>query len=215
LIGIIIPVKNEPYLPYLLNSIDKEVSISHKVYVQTEKGLSKAVLIGFKKALSEGCTELVVMDGDGSHNPKYVLPMINHLTHYDIVIGSRYILTGRAFNNLTKITSKDSKVKMRISGISCSFFSGSLGLKVIDCMSGFVAIKCSVISDLLPKLNPIGIKFMLEILVHSKGKYIVGEYPIVFEQRKSGYSKNGFTQAIRTYVFTIKLSIQKLGDYFG
>ena len=207
MLGIVIPVKNEPYLPTLISAIHNEVTINHKIYVQTEKGLSNAVLIGFRKALHDGFDSVVVMDGDGSHNPKYIPYLLSALQLYDIVIGSRYINW--------KVNSKDSKVKIGISWISNGFFSGVLGIHVADCMSGFVAIKRSVILYLLPKLNPIGIKFMLEILLYSKSKYIVGEYPIIFEQRKAGYSKNGFTQAIRTYVFTIKLSIQKLGDYFG
>jgi|WetSurMetagenome_2_1015567.scaffolds.fasta_scaffold107366_3 dolichol-phosphate mannosyltransferase len=207
MIGIVIPVKNEPYLPQLLKKIEAEVTFDHKVYVQTEKGLSNAVLLGFRKALRDQCEAVIVMDGDGSHNPKYLLPLLSTLQLCDIAVGSRYINW--------KVNSKDSKVKIGISWISNGFFSGVLGIHMADCMSGFVAIKRSVLLELLPKLHPIGIKFMLEILIHSKGKFTVGEYPITFEQRKAGYSKNGFTQAIRTYVFTIKLSLQRMENRFA
>jgi glycosyltransferase involved in cell wall biosynthesis len=67
LVSIIIPYKNEPYLNRLISEINNALTCSHEILVQTEPGLANAVICGTKKAKGN---ILVVLDGDGSHDPR-------------------------------------------------------------------------------------------------------------------------------------------------
>jgi dolichol-phosphate mannosyltransferase len=64
------------------------ISVMHR----TEKaGLGAAYLAGFKEAISKGADNIIQMDCDFSHLPKYIPQMISAADEYDLVIGSRYI----------------------------------------------------------------------------------------------------------------------------
>jgi dolichol-phosphate mannosyltransferase len=190
-ISVVIPVKNEPYLPTLLGQLE-----GYEVLVQREPGLANAVLHGVKLCTGEA---IVVLDADGSHNPKYVPEMLKHLAWADVVVGSRYVRGGGT---------EDYFVRMLISRLFCKFARFILRIHVNDCMSGFVVARREVFEQL--NLKPFGYKFLLEIIVQSKGKFRVAEYPVVFEKRKMGLSKTGAGQLIRTFAFIMKLWMENL-----
>lgn len=187
--SVILPVKDEPYLPKLLNQLN-----DYEVLVQREPGLANAVLHGVRLASGEA---IVILDADGSHNPKYIPSMLRCLYAYDIVIGSRYIKNGGT---------EDYTLRMLLSRLFCKIARFTLGLQVNDNMSGFIVAKRKVFEQL--HLKPFGYKFGLEIIAKSKGKFSILEYPVIFEKRKIGLSKTGFGQGIRTFAFIIKLSIE-------
>lgn len=191
MISVIIPCKNEPYLQRLIGVINTYLSLPHEIHVQREAGLSNAILCGVKRSTGD---IVVILDADGSHNPKYIPNMIKMLNFYDIVIGSRYIKNGRT---------QDYFVRYLISRLFCKVAKALLNLDVNDNMSGFIVTKRNVFEQL--KLKPFGYKFALEMMVKSKGKFKVGEFPVVFEKRKIGYSKTGLLQGIRTLAFIYKL----------
>jgi dolichol-phosphate mannosyltransferase len=190
-ISIIIPVKNEPYLPTLLGQLE-----GYEVLVQREPGLANAVLHGVKLSTGEA---IVVCDADGSHSPRYITEMLKHLAWADVVVGSRYVKGGGT---------EDYFVRMLISRLFCKFARFVLRIHVNDCMSGFVVARREVFEQL--NLKPFGYKFLLEIVVKSKGKFRVAEYPVVFEKRKMGLSKTGAGQLIRTFAFIMKLWMETI-----
>lgn len=188
--SVIIPVKNEPYLRTLLKQLT-----DYEVLVQTEKGLGYAVMCGIKRCHRD---VVAICDADGSHPVKEIPAMINLTEEYDIVIGSRY--NGGA--------TEDSFARELISRIYCKFAQVLFGLSVKDSMSGFVVAKKEVFTTYPIKNN--GFKFLLDILVRSKGVYNVVEYPIVFEKRKAGKSKANYKEAFLTLVFMLKLKLELL-----
>ena len=85
LVSIIIPIKNEPYIDTLIYDIHHELkNIKHEIIVvdksENRPNIKNAKLIvqksdGLGKAFLEGLKEskgniIVLMDGDGSHDPK-------------------------------------------------------------------------------------------------------------------------------------------------
>jgi dolichol-phosphate mannosyltransferase len=188
---VILPVKNEPYLPTLLKQLD-----SYEVLVQREPGLANAVLHGVKLAHGEA---VVVLDADGSHNPKFVSGMLKHLAWADIIVGSRYVEGGGT---------QDYFIRMLLSRLFCKLTRFILRININDCMSGFIVARREVFEQL--ELKPFGYKFGLQMIVQSKGKFRVAEYPVVFEKRKMGLSKTGFGQGIRTFMFILKLWVENL-----
>lgn len=197
MLTIILPVKNEPYLPFLLWDIALHVSVPHEVLVQTEKGLGFAVKCGLEKAKGD---VVCVLDADGSHPVAAIDGMVKKLCDADIVVGSRYGKYG---------VTQDTFIREVISRVYNRFAQVLFGLTVKDNMSGFIVAKREVF-----KTYPIsnrGYKFGLELLVRSKQKYKAFEYPIVFAQRKMGVSKASPKEAYNTLVFMLNLKAKFKG----
>ena len=196
LVSVIIPCKNEPYINCLVNAINDCLVFPHEVLVQTEPGLSSAVLCGVKK--SKG-NIIVVLDADGSHNPRSLNNMVNLVRTYPIVVGSRYVNGG---------ASNDSVARQFLSRLFCKVARTGLKLKIQDPMSGFVAVERQVFDTII--LESSGYKFALELIVKSNGRFKIFEYPVVFEKRKMGASKTGVREGIGTMLFVLTLCLKKI-----
>jgi dolichol-phosphate mannosyltransferase len=200
LLSIIIPVKNEPYLPQLVNRIRQlRLGYDIHIHIQNELGLANAVLCGVRSSAGE---VICVLDADGSHSPKYIPSMIQRLRDADIIVGSRYVKGGGT---------QDYFMRMLLSRFFCKVARAVLRLKVNDNMSGFIVAKREVFDQL--HLQPFGYKFGLEMIVKSKGKFVIMEHPVVFERRKMGYSKTGLGQGMKTFIFILKLWIMELMEH--
>jgi dolichol-phosphate mannosyltransferase len=152
-------------------------------------------MCGIKKAKGN---IIIVMDSDGSHNPIFLNPMVALLDKYDIVLGSRYVKGGIS----------DYGIKRKI--ISLIFRDIAILLfqpHVKDVLSGYVVAKKEVYDNL--KLNPMGYKFVLEVLITAKNIYHATEYPVHFYERKAGKSKADFNQGLQTLWFMAKLFKEK------
>lgn len=194
MLSVIIPVKNEPYLPFLLVEINRYVE-NCEILIQKEKGLGYAVMCGIKRAKGD---VIAILDGDGSHGPEYIPLMLNELNRYEIVVGSRY----------AKGISHDSFSRKVISRIYCKFAQLLFGLNVKDNMSGFIVAKKEVF--LRYPIKNKGYKILMELLVQSKGVLKATEVPIVFHKRMMGKSKASLMEAINTLVFMLRLKANLL-----
>ncbi|HIH01132.1 TPA: glycosyltransferase family 2 protein [Thermoplasmata archaeon] len=153
---------------------DHDIKVIHR---SGKLGLSTAVMSGFEVATGD---ILVVMDADLSHPPEKIPEMVGKIESGDaqMVVGSRYVKGGAVENWPIHRRAISKGATLLARGLT----------KVKDPMSGFFAVKSSVIEDV--ELNPIGYKIGLEILV--KGNYDrVAEVPITFADRKAGKSKLG------------------------
>ena len=121
------------------------------------------------------------MDADFSHPPDTIPKLINELIRDpdSIVVASRYALGGSI---------KGWPYKRRIlSSSAIKIAQHSLKVQDInDPISGFFAISRNAIENV--KIDTMGYKLLLEILVKVKGKR-VKEIPYTFVNRKSGRSK--------------------------
>jgi dolichol-phosphate mannosyltransferase len=141
----------------------------------SDHGLSQSVADGFVHALSD---VFVVMDADLSHPPELIPAMYNEIkAGNDIVIGSRYIEGGGI---------KKWPLKRRIISIGATFLGQLLFPDVSDPVSGFFAVRKSVVAN--APLKPRGYKILLEVL--GKGKWEKDkEIPFEFADREIGTSK--------------------------
>lgn len=140
---------------------------------RNEKGLSTAVLAGFKAASAD---RVMVMDADLSHPPAKITDLYNALDTADISVASRYVKGGGV---------KDWPLSRRLVSKGATTIAKVL-TSVKDPMSGFFALRKEVIEDV--ELSPKGYKILLEVLV--RGRYgKVKEIPFVFEDRRAGESK--------------------------
>ncbi|HWB20252.1 MAG TPA: polyprenol monophosphomannose synthase [Phycisphaerales bacterium] len=143
----------------------------------TERGLSSAVIHGFKHAVGD---VVVCMDADLSHPPDKLPELVHAILtdHADFALGSRYVKGGSTDAQWTLFRHLNSRVATLMARPLTS---------IRDPMSGFFALKRDrflAASD----LNPIGYKIGLELLVKT-GSRNVREVPIHFADRTRGKSK--------------------------
>jgi dolichol-phosphate mannosyltransferase len=137
-------------------------------------GLSSAVISGLNFATKKF---ICVMDGDLQHNPKYIPEMLDLIAsdNNSLVIGSRFI---KKLKNKQRLDSK-------FGTFFCKFFFNK---KVEDPLSGFFMLSKANFDSVKEKINAIGYKILLELIV--KGPFSeIKEIPIIFEDRKEGSSK--------------------------
>ena len=183
----------EDYLKSVKKMADYTIEIIHS---KARKGLGSAILKGIQQARGD---TIVVMDSDFSHPPQVILKLIESIKkyQYDIAVASRYIKGG-------KIQGWSLKRKV-MSKFATLIAKKGLGIDTLDPMSGFFAFKRNIINGL--NIDAIGFKFLLEILVKTRGVNIK-EIPYTFQDRELGSSKTG----IRT-VFDYLRSVCKLYRY--
>ena len=164
----------------------KESQWPHQLHLlvrPNKQGLGKAYLAGFQWGLLAGYQALIEMDADFSHRPEDLVSLINALAHTDLVIGSRYVPGGRVLNwgFLRRMLSLGGSLYAR----------WILGLPLHDWTGGFNAWKAYVIKFLLEQeIISEGYAFQIELKYKAIRKgYRYQEVPIVFEDRRVGYSK--------------------------
>jgi dolichol-phosphate mannosyltransferase len=146
-------------------------------------GLGSAYIEGFRWALAREFDWIVEMDSDGSHDPEYLRPMLEALTDFDVVVGSRYL---RGVN----------VINWPMSRLLLSFFANRYarlvtGLPLMDSTSGFKCFKRKVLEAIdLGAVRSTGYAFQIEMNFRAeKAGFSVGEIPIVFVDRAAGVSK--------------------------
>jgi dolichol-phosphate mannosyltransferase len=154
----------------------KKTKENVNILVRTaDSGLSQSVADGFARAQSG---IFVVIDADLSHPPAMIPEMVREIRKgNDIVIGSRYMEGGGI---------KKWPLKRRIISIGATFLGRLLFPDITDPVSGFFAVRKSVL-DQAP-LKPRGYKILLEVL--GKGSWQKDkEIPFEFVDRETGSSK--------------------------
>lgn len=149
-----------------------------------KNGLGKAYIDGFKKLLVRDDIEnIITMDSDFSHSPKYLPQMLEEIKNYDLVIGSRYIKGGGITNweFWRRFLSKGGNFYVKI----------LLGRKINDWSSGFNCVRISTLKKIdLDEVKFYGYAFLscLKYFLIKVGAR-VKEIPIIFEERRGGKSK--------------------------
>lgn len=158
-----------------LEKQDDKVKLIHR---EGKKGLSSAVIEGFKAASGN---VLSVMDGDLQHPPEIMPVMISKIKEgADVVVPSRFVKGGSdgGLNLFRKFVSASARYMAKV------LFKRLR--KVSDPTSGIFMIKRSVITG--RNIIGIGWKILIEILVVGKYENLV-EIPYKFNIRNFGESK--------------------------
>ncbi|MBW2231211.1 MAG: polyprenol monophosphomannose synthase [Deltaproteobacteria bacterium] len=146
-------------------------------------GLGTAYLAGFRYGLDHDFDRIFTMDGDFSHNPKYLPEMLKAMDKHDMVIGSRYVAGGGVENW---------PWYRRLLSASANFYARTLlRLDVRDCTAGFRGYSREVLETVDPfQIRSSGYSFLEEMVWRvARCGFSAGEIPILFEQRKAGSSK--------------------------
>lgn len=164
---------------------------SVRLHVRTkDKGLANAIRDGLERA--HGRT-LVVMDTDFNHDPAMIPQMVELLTYYDLVIGSRFVMRG----------GMEDKWRYRASLLYNFFLRLLFMTQIQDNLSGFFAVRRGRFFQLAPLFDRIfygyGDYFIRLLYVAWHKNWKILEVPVFYILRRHGDSKTGFWAILRDY----------------
>ncbi|MFQ6127146.1 MAG: polyprenol monophosphomannose synthase [Candidatus Heimdallarchaeota archaeon] len=154
--------------------------------VRPEKlGLGTAITTGFRSVLQlkNQPDHIITMDADYSHNPKDIPKLIQTARQgYDLVIGSRYYRGGKIIG---------SHLRRRLISRLANFIASTIvGLKILDCTSGFRCYSKHYVKTVLKSLHSQTYEIQIETIRQARlNGFNVKEIPITFMNRNRGKSK--------------------------
>ena len=167
-------------------------------------GLGTAYCFGFVWALERDYDAIVQMDADLSHDPKEIAVMLDLLTDYDLVIGSRYC---------DGVSVVRWPIRRLILSYGANLYSRIItGMPIKDATGGFKVWRRIVLESIeLGKVRSNGYSFQIEMNFRSwrKGFKII-EHPIIFIDRTIGESKMSRAIMYEAIFIVWRLRIWKL-----
>ena len=147
------------------------------------RGLGRAYIEGFSRALSTPADLICQMDADLSHSPSDLRRLVGAAGNHDLVIGSRYLGRGpqAALTPGRRLLSRGANAYVR----------GVLRLVPRDCTSGFRCWRREALAGMaLHRIISRGYSFQVEML-HNAARLgcRIAEIPIAFGRRADGASK--------------------------
>jgi len=174
------------------------------VIVRPKKnGLGAAYLEGFRKVLENPeVGNIIMMDADFQHDPKYLPTLLNEGQNYDLVFGSRYAKGGGVLKWPLK--------RRLLSLSSMSYYRILLGKGIKDWSSGFNCIKTDALRRMdLNTIQLSGHEFIIGLkynLLSSGATF--KEIPVLLPGRREGESKVTMKSIIRGLMIPWKLWIK-------
>lgn len=175
-----------------------------QVIHRSEKlGLGTAHIAGMTVALAQGASQILTMDADFSHHPRYIPDLLAMLPVCDMVIGSRYVQGGG--------TLYCTATRRILSRGANQFARSMLRLEAGDATAGFRAYRRSVLESVaLDEIVSDGYSFLIEMLYRCQQQgWQVGEVPIIFENRQRGASKISKAEILKAVQTVLQLSLEK------
>jgi dolichol-phosphate mannosyltransferase len=162
------------------------------------RGRGAAGIEGFKTALSLGADHVVEMDGDGSHEPRFIPSLLEAARTADIVLGSRFVKGGKDIERPVH--------RRIITRLVRVFLRRKFYLPVRDVTSGFRCFRREVLEKIdLDDLISVGPSVVLETLYKARRLgFSMVEVPIVFVDRKKGKTKLTALTLLETLVMAMK-----------
>lgn len=175
---------------------DNRVHVLHR---EKKDGLGRAYIAGFKWALEKGYRLICEMDCDFSHDPADLPRLVKAAEECDLAIGSRYCGGIRVMNwPLSRLLlSTGAGIYVRL----------VTGMPVADPTGGFKCFRREVLEAIkLDEIRSNGYSFQIE-MNHTAWRmgYRLREVPIVFGERRSGYSKMRAGIAAEAFGMVLKL----------
>jgi dolichol-phosphate mannosyltransferase len=176
----------------LADELRRRDSRVHVVHRAGKLGLGTAILGAMRYAMDHGYDLFLNLDADFSHPPRYLPALVAGMRDHDVMIGSRYVPGGGTQNWPWSRRTISRSINWLVRRL--------LRMPVRDASGGF---RCYQV-DLLRRANldavrSRGYSFQQEVLYRC---YLagarIGEFPIVFENRKAGSSKVNLRESVRS-----------------
>jgi len=170
-----------------------------KLLLRTKRrGRGAAGAAGFQAALDLNPDLVIEMDGDGSHQARFIPDLIQATQSSDVVLGSRFVPGGKDADRRL--------VRRLITWAVRVFIRWQFRFPVKDVSSGFRCFRAEALRKIDPEdLISTGPSIVLEVLAraHQLG-FKISEIPISFIDRKKGQTKLNFLTLLETLVMALK-----------
>jgi len=176
----------------------------HVLHRPAKLGLGTATLAAMKFAMSRGYDLLLNMDADFSHPPRYVPGILAGMSKNDVMIGSRYVRGGGTENwpLARRVISQTVNMIVRF----------LFRMPVKDASGAFRCYRVSMLRNAeLDRVRSRGYSFQQEVLFRCfKAGAKLGEYPILFENRRAGTSKVNRKEAVRSMSMLLYIGLRNV-----
>ncbi len=166
----------------------------------SKDGLGNAYRTAFEFLRSSCVKYVVTIDGDMSHDPVVIEKMLREAKNADLVIGSRFADGGKIIGG--------NPLRKCISLVASVVVGAFLKPGVRDVTSSYRCYGINTLNYILDNLKVCakGYSYTIEYIhIASFGGFKIKEVPIVFNARKYGKSKMGFTEIFGGIITLIKL----------
>ena len=164
---------------FKLKVLKKKYKFFRPIFRKKKKDLTQSCFDGIRRSKFEN---ILIMDGDLQHNPKYIKKMFKIYKKYDldIVIGSRKLLSGKnlGLSELRRFTS-----------ITLIYFFRIFKIKTNDPMSGFFIFRKEIYYKNKNFFFGKGFKILADFLINSKQNLKTRDITIDFNRRYNSESK--------------------------
>jgi dolichol-phosphate mannosyltransferase len=168
------------------------------------RGRGHAGRDGYLAALARGADYVIEMDGDLSHDPRYLPDLLAAARTHDVVLGSRFVAGG---------SDTDRALWRRILTVAANFYIRVVfGIGVRDANSGYRCFRRAALEAIDPAgLRSAGPAIVQEVLFRAERCGLrVGEIPVAFADRARGDSKLGWGELWQGYVTVLRLRVRQL-----
>ncbi len=189
----------------IADEISADLPEIHVIHRPGKMGLGSAVLAGMKYAIDNGYDYFLNLDADFSHPPRFIPAILAGMENADVMIGSRYVQGGGVEGEF------NFKRKMMSTGINL-YARFLLGLRTRDNSGSYRCYRVDKLRQIdLNRVRSRGYSFMEEILYWCRSVGCrFGETPILFENRRSGYSKINTKEAIQALQIIFELGVDRV-----
>ena len=183
-----------------LKKLEKKYKFLKPIYRNKKRDLSQSCFDGIRKSIYKN---ILIMDGDLQHDPKYIKKMLKIYNKYnlDIVIGSRKLLDGK---------NKGLSEPRRFASILLIYLFGIFKLETNDPMSGFFLFKKEIYNENKKFFFGKGFKILVDFLINSKQNLQTKDVTIDFNRRYNSESKMSLKVLfilIQFYLFSLVKNI--------
>jgi dolichol-phosphate mannosyltransferase len=186
----------------LLDAMAAQEPRVHVMHRPGKSGLGRAYIAGFQWALAREYDLIFEMDADFSHDPRELPKFVAAAAEADLVLGSRYVGGIRVMNWPLS--------RLLLSTGAARYVRLLTGMPVCDPTGGFKCFRREVLQAIdLDRIGSNGYSFQIE-MTHTawmKG-FRVREIPIVFEDRRAGYSKMSAAIAREALLMVWRLAVR-------
>jgi len=156
----------------------KNKKFNYFIRKKVDRDLSKSVIFGISKTRYKN---IVIMDGDLQHNPKYLPKIFQIFLKQDL----DFLVCCRSFEKRYGL----SLIRYYSSKLLITLINFLLGKKVSDPMSGFFIFKKNFFHLNREFVYDKGFKILLSLIYSTKKKLKIYEKKIIFEKRFKNKSK--------------------------
>jgi dolichol-phosphate mannosyltransferase len=166
----------------ILSKLQNNYKFFNPIIRRKNRDLTQSCFDGIHKAKYQN---ILIMDGDLQHNPKYINPMFSLFKNneVDIVIGSRELLSGK---------NKGLSELRRLVSIILIFSFRIFRIETSDPMSGFFLFKKKLYLKNKKFMFGRGFKILADLLISSRKVLKTKDLKIVFDRRYNSKSKMSY-----------------------